>query len=203
MGEDPNVLEGTMKVTTPKFKSTSAEEDDEENANIAETLAGLHDASDIDFIPTTTIKEEESKEEPIVPVVVTSINSEEIVLIEAQGLDDDDDIERQTLSTEPTTLADTTSTLPANRFFLFERLLSFIEQDGELNSVLAGYFSKLFLILVQSKQKEVYSYVYAHPQVFENLVKHLYSKSISEILQKLLANTPSIYHTEDTANSDH
>jgi hypothetical protein len=42
LGEDPNVLEGTMKVTTPKFKNM--EEDEEENANIAETLASLHDA---------------------------------------------------------------------------------------------------------------------------------------------------------------
>jgi serine/threonine-protein phosphatase 6 regulatory subunit 3 len=107
------------------------------------------------------------------------------------------------LSTEPTTLtADTTSALPTNRFFLFERLLSFLDQDSELNSVLSGYFSKLLLILIQSKQKEVYNYVYIHHQVFENLVKHLYSKSISEILQKLLANTPSIYHSEDTANND-
>jgi hypothetical protein len=31
-----------MKVTTPKFKNM--EEDEEENANIAETLASLHDA---------------------------------------------------------------------------------------------------------------------------------------------------------------
>jgi len=64
MGEDPNVLEGTRNVTTPKFKSSV--DDDEENANIAETLAGLHDA-DIDFIPTTT--DEEETKEPAVPVV--------------------------------------------------------------------------------------------------------------------------------------
>jgi hypothetical protein len=66
MGEDPNVLEGTMKVTTPKFKSST--DDDEENANIAETLAGLHDA-DVEFIPTT-ITEEESKEAQV-PVIVS------------------------------------------------------------------------------------------------------------------------------------
>jgi hypothetical protein len=76
MGEDPNVLEGTMKVTTPKFKTST--DDDEENANIAETLAGLHDA-DIEFIPTT-ITEEESKEVSAVPVIVSQ---DEIVLIEA------------------------------------------------------------------------------------------------------------------------
>jgi hypothetical protein len=77
MGEDPNVLEGTMKVTTPKFKTST--DDDEENANIAETLAGLHDA-DVEFIPTT-ITEEESKEISAVPVVIVS--QDEIVLIEA------------------------------------------------------------------------------------------------------------------------
>lgn len=83
-----------MKVTTPKFKSTSAEEDEEENANIAETLAGLHDASDIDFIPTTNITIEEESKEESVPVVVSTINQDEIVLIEAQTLDEDDEIER-------------------------------------------------------------------------------------------------------------
>ena len=77
MGEDPNVLEGTMKVTTPKFKS--ATDDDEENANIAETLASLHDA-DVEFIPTTITEDEESKEIPSPPVVVSN---DEIVMIEA------------------------------------------------------------------------------------------------------------------------
>jgi hypothetical protein len=54
-------------------------------------------------------------------------------------------------------------TSPQNKYFLFERLLSFLETDEELNSVLAGYFSKLFLTLIQSKQKDVLSYVYSHP----------------------------------------
>jgi hypothetical protein len=38
-----------------------------------------------------------------------------------------------------------------NKYFLFEQLLSFLDTDEELNSVLAGYFAKLFLTLLQSK----------------------------------------------------
>ena len=82
MGEDPNVLEGTMKVTTPKFKSM--QDDEEENANIAETLASLHDAEVDEQIQ---LSPEETKES--IPVV----NQDEIVLIEAQNLIDDDDLE--------------------------------------------------------------------------------------------------------------
>ena len=40
MGEDPNVLEGTMKVTTPKFKSSN--DDDEENANKEQVVGDEH-----------------------------------------------------------------------------------------------------------------------------------------------------------------
>ncbi len=80
-----------MKVTTPKFKNM--EEDEEENANIAETLASLHDA---EIEEQLQLSLEEMKD--AIPVV----SQDEIVLIEAQSLEEDD-LERQTFSTAPTT----------------------------------------------------------------------------------------------------
>lgn len=62
----------------------------------------------------------------------------------------------------------------ANKFELFEKLLSFVDTDEEVNPVLAGYFCKLFQVLVGNKPREVFSYVYNHPEVLDNLVKHIY-----------------------------
>jgi hypothetical protein len=73
-----------------------------------------------------------------------------------------------------------------NRFELLEKLLSFLDTDEPLNLVLAGYFSKIFLILLNNKAKDTYQYVYKHHEVLEKLIKHIYSKSISELLVKIL-----------------
>lgn len=73
-----------------------------------------------------------------------------------------------------------------NKFELFEKLLSFIDTDEEINPVLSGYFCKLFQVLVGNKPREVLNYIYNHPEVLENLVKHIYQKSISEVLIRVL-----------------
>jgi len=73
-----------------------------------------------------------------------------------------------------------------NKFELFEKLLSFIDTDEEINPVLSGYFCKLFQVLVGNKPREVLNYIYHHPEVLENLVKHIYQKSISEVLIRVL-----------------
>jgi hypothetical protein len=52
--------------------------------------------------------------------------------------------------------------------------------------VLAGYFSKLFLSLLQLKTKEVQRYLYTHPLAIDHMVRHLGQKSVSEVLQKVL-----------------
>jgi hypothetical protein len=50
-----------------------------------------------------------------------------------------------------------------NKYELFEKLVSFIDTDEELNPVLSGYFCKLFQVLVGNKPKEVFTYIYNHP----------------------------------------
>ena len=52
--------------------------------------------------------------------------------------------------------------------------------------MLAGYFSKLFLSLLQLKTKEVQRYLYTHPLAIDHMVRHLGQKSVSEVLQKVL-----------------
>jgi hypothetical protein len=76
-----------------------------------------------------------------------------------------------------------------NQYVLLERLFKFIqtEDDAELNPVLSGYFCKLVSLLISRKQKQLFPYIFAKEStVIEDLLKHVYQKSISEILNKLL-----------------
>lgn len=70
---------------------------------------------------------------------------------------------------------------------MLEYLLKFIETGDELNPVLSGYFSKLLLILVNSKQDDFIEYIYTvNPTVLPNLCNHIYNKSISEVFVKIM-----------------
>ena len=76
-----------------------------------------------------------------------------------------------------------------NKYVLLERLFKFIQTvDGEdLNPVLSGYFCKLVSLLISRKQKQLFPFIFAKEStVIEDLLKHVYQKSISEILNKLL-----------------
>lgn len=83
---------------------------------------------------------------------------------------------------EPVEILDEDSTAPttneiprkSNKYELFEKLLSFLDTTEELNPVLCGYFCKVFSVLVGNKSKEVYAYVYTHPEVLDLLVRHSY-----------------------------
>jgi hypothetical protein len=59
--------------------------------------------------------------------------------------------------------------------------------------VLSGYFGKIFFVLVSNKPKEVFSYIYTHPIVIDNMIKHSYQKSISEILIRLLNTSENVF----------
>ena len=90
----------------------------------------------------------------------------------------------------------------SNKYELFERLLSFIDTPDEINAVLCGYFCKVFAQLLTNKAKEVYSYVYSHTEVLDNLVRHSYQKSISEILIKLLNTTDNLFYNDKVNLAD-
>ena len=97
----------------------------------------------------------------------------------------------KTLSTAPTT--QDAKDRKYNKYELFEKMLSFLNTDQELNNVLCGYFCKLFQVLVGNKPKEVFSYIYNNPQCIDLLVKHIYNKSISEVLVRVLNVSDNVF----------
>lgn len=107
------------------------------------------------------------------------------------------------LHDSPTTILDNESTAPStqvaseeksnNKYELLEHFLSFIDTNEELNPVLCGYFAKLFQVLVSSHAKEVFIYVYSHPIVLDNLVRHSYQKSISDVLIRLMNTQENLF----------
>lgn len=46
---------------------------------------------------------------------------------------------------------------------------------------------------MSNKGKEVFTYIYTHPTVLENLVKHSYQKSISDVLIRLLNTSENLF----------
>jgi hypothetical protein len=75
-----------------------------------------------------------------------------------------------------------------NRYMLLDYLFKFVEsKKTPLNPVLSGYFSKLVIMLLNRKQKQIVPYIFgSNCKVIERLLFHVYQKSISEVLQKIL-----------------
>lgn len=76
----------------------------------------------------------------------------------------------------------------ANNFLLLERLFKFIRtKETPLNPVLSGYFAKLVTLLINRKQKNLVPFVFApNSDIIDNLLYHVYQRSIAELLNKLL-----------------
>jgi len=121
-------------------------------------------------------------------------------------LNSDDEEEDAEMSTQPTTVPEVIVTVrgqASNKFELFERYLSFLSStDQDLNEVLCGYFSKVFTVLVSAKTKEVFTYIYTHPVIFDHLLTHSYQKSISEILIRLLNTQENLFNENSIAYSE-
>lgn len=99
-------------------------------------------------------------------------------------------------STAPSTQV-ATDDKSTNKYELLEHFLSFIDTEEELNPVLCGYFAKLFQVLVSSHAKEVFGYVYSHTVVLDNLVRHSYQKSISDVLIRLMNTQENLFQGEN------
>lgn len=71
---------------------------------------------------------------------------------------------------------------------LLERLFKFVKTKNKpLNAVLSGYFSKLLTLLINRKQKNLIPFIFApESDVIDSLLYHVYQKSISELVNKLL-----------------
>ena len=83
---------------------------------------------------------------------------------------------------------------------LLDRLFRFIEvsDDEPINPVLAGYFSKVVQLLVNRKQKQIVPYIMQAEdnKVIENLLRHVYSRSIAEVIHRLLHIVESNFEEE-------
>jgi len=76
---------------------------------------------------------------------------------------------------------------PQNKYELLEHLLKFIQQEEEVNHVLAGYFSKLVNTFISNSPYNAEFLPFVFEQNFlPHFGKHIYNRSICENVTKLL-----------------
>lgn len=97
--------------------------------------------------------------------------------------------------------------LATEKYSLFEQYLSFLKTDkdanGEvsmLNPVLLGYWCNLFKSLVQTHAQEVFIYVYQHEEFLSQMLDHLYSPQMSDILVRLLNFNSSVFTRKEQSS---
>jgi len=102
-----------------------------------------------------------------------------------------------TIATEATEGEEEEDPEAGNKYVLLDRLFKFVRTKEELNPVLSGYFSKLVSLLISRKQKLLIPYIYSPDRdIIECMLDHVYQKSISEVLNKLLVQFDSEYEPE-------
>lgn len=83
---------------------------------------------------------------------------------------------------------------------LLDRLFKFIKTEPSeepINSVLSGYFSKVVQLLINRKQKQIVPYIIADEnRVVENLLRHVYSRSVAEVIHRILHIVESNFEDE-------
>lgn len=90
------------------------------------------------------------------------------------------------------------------QFKYFEKLLDFVDIDPaieEINYTLAGYFMKVVNTIILARPKEALLYIYNNAKHTDNLIKHLYSKSITNLLVVII-NAPKDLFSESVPVND-
>lgn len=83
---------------------------------------------------------------------------------------------------------------------LLDYLLNFLDTEEPLNHVLAGYFSKFFIQLLNKNQKVILSYIYSRrPEILERFIQHIEMRSICDCIPKLILPESS-YSENQTSN---
>ena len=134
----------------------------------------------------TTEQLEEIKIPETITEAHTAASDQEIQIHSNNGLLDDDDTVISEATTEISTKDAKQKLINSNKYDLLDYLTKFIDTDNELNDVLAGYFSRLLNLLIQKKGDEVGKYFYSHEHLLYRFADHSYSKSLSEIIIKIL-----------------
>jgi hypothetical protein len=78
-----------------------------------------------------------------------------------------------------------------------DALFAFVKRPGSLNSTLAGYFRKVVGVLVQRKYEELAYYIEHHPDTLTDLINHIDSTSIMEVLIMLGWDDGYYQHSND------
>ena len=90
-----------------------------------------------------------------------------------EDAEDDEDEEEEDSSS--LSLTPTPSPKKVKNKALITRFFDFLKSDGELNSVLAGYFCRVFLSIFSTNTKKVLWYLYVKKsEVIDDLKRHLY-----------------------------
>lgn len=77
---------------------------------------------------------------------------------------------------------------PALKKHIIDILFDFVRTEEELNPVLCGYFCKFLYTLMNHNRKGFFAYIYnPESQVVDYMIKHIYNRSISESLIKILS----------------
>ncbi|EAR85577.3 SIT4 phosphatase-associated protein (macronuclear) [Tetrahymena thermophila SB210] len=71
---------------------------------------------------------------------------------------------------------------------LLNLLFSFLETDEDIDSTSAGYFNKIVMHLISSREGYFWKYLEPNPKIIDNMMKHFYLKSISKIIFFLIAS---------------
>lgn len=76
---------------------------------------------------------------------------------------------------------------------IIDILFDFLRVETELNPVLCGYFCKFMNTLMNHNRKGFFSYIFeSDHKVVEYLIKHIYNRSIADILVKVLCDYSEI-----------
>lgn len=117
--------------------------------------------------------------------VLTNVEDDDIIV---RVSDEDLEEEKMTMITG-STYADSQDQAVEmeRRQELLDFLFSFI-QDGEkeLNPVLCGYFCKMVNCLLTKRAKQTLTYLFTHPNTLMNMVHHMESRGVYEILMRVL-----------------
>ena len=87
------------------------------------------------------------------------------------------------------------------RFDLLDLLFAFLSSPDELNPVLCGYFQKLVFVFQRRHSAKLLAYVYANSAVINNMLKHIGSKSVADVLVRLITTDEGVLISGDPQNA--
>lgn len=151
--------------------------------------------------PEKKVEEEAKEEETEVEPETTEIKEPEVELVKEvsalrkKKLEADAEAEKETIEDEPSSPTNTVSTESAtqieNKYELLDEAFRFLQTEEELNPLLCGYFNKLVTGLLKYKRVQTSNYIFDTPGLLEWFVKHIYDKSLSDLMVTLLKESES------------